>query len=633
MNYRFVTLIAVIFLFIPLMGQAQNYSGDGQYTLLFATDTVTIDNGLLFTPIFNESGPEVTVSFSVKSNSGQTLGQTDYLSIGEIIELEWGGELSMIRIYNAGNATGTPWTHVEFTSVESGDDVVVSNVEIDNQTFRREGASAYITWDTNFITSGNIVFCEGVSNCSSPREASSAFATSTHGGAVLLELKYSTKYYYQMEGYVSSSLSEYTGDWMSFTTLRMPISSIQPYNVIVEIDNVLITWRTDEISEFELQYGINSVDENSMRNAGSPTSITMEPMFWLENLQKQTTYKYRLIMWGNTGLFYSDIFTFNYIGEELVVNLYPLEITATTYTFRYDTNIPCKTYFDYQSWDKLQSWQFVESGYVTEHVVTLTNLQPSTNYWTSYTCKNVQGVVILNQALSQGTISTEAVDAPIPTPAPTPTPSPSPTPTPEPTLESSDDVIVREQQRQQETNQTLVSNVLGKILLQVEENGEAWYVNPVDQKRAYLGRPWDAFSIMRGVGLGISNADLAKIPVAVIDGYSGHDTDGDGLPDTMEEALGTGVNTRDSDGDGYDDGTEINNDFNPLGAGRRMVDYDFSGNLAGRILIQVESNGEAWYVSPDNSKRYYLGRPADAFNIMRQLGLGITNDNLNQIPL
>lgn len=40
---------------------------------------------------------------------------------------------------------------------------------------------------------------------------------------------------------------------------------------------------------------------------------------------------------------------------------------------------------------------------------------------------------------------------------------------------------------------------------------------------------------------------------------------------------------------------------------------ELSNRLKGKILLQVESAGEAWYVNPDNEKRYYLGRPSDAF--------------------
>ena len=49
---------------------------------------------------------------------------------------------------------------------------------------------------------------------------------------------------------------------------------------------------------------------------------------------------------------------------------------------------------------------------------------------------------------------------------------------------------------------------------------------------------------------------------------------------------------------------------------------------SGLILLQVESHGEAWYVYPENNKRYYLGRPDDAFKIMKQMALGAKPDRM-----
>ena len=118
---------------------------------------------------------------------------------------------------------------------------------------------------------------------------------------------------------------------------------------------------------------------------------------------------------------------------------------------------------------------------------------------------------------------------------------------------------------------------VGYIWVDVENAGEAWYVDPVTDTRSYLGRPDDAFEIMREKGLGITNADLANIPEA-----------------------GSGS------------------------AG----DASLRARLSGRILLQVESQGEAWYVYPETLTRYYLGRPADAFEIMSSLGLGISEENL-----
>lgn len=181
------------------------------------------------------------------------------------------------------------------------------------------------------------------------------------------------------------------------------------------------------------------------------------------------------------------------------------------------------------------------------------------------------------------------------------------------------------------SNLNLTNKLLGRILLQVEENGEAWYVNPSDKIRYSMGRPTDAFNLMRNLGLGISNDDLNKIQIADANLNTGTDNDGDGLSEALENAIRTSDNNIDSDNDSYDDKTEIINGYTPLGTGKLSLDSSFSKNQAGKILLQVEQNGEAWYVNPLDNKRYFMGRPSDAFNLMRSLGLGITNEDISSI--
>ncbi|MEK7102971.1 MAG: hypothetical protein AAB870_01335, partial [Patescibacteria group bacterium] len=55
--------------------------------------------------------------------------------------------------------------------------------------------------------------------------------------------------------------------------------------------------------------------------------------------------------------------------------------------------------------------------------------------------------------------------------------------------------------------------------------------------------------------------------------------------------------------------------------------------LSGRILLQVQDKGQAWYVNPSNQQAYYMGRPSDAFELMKRLGTGITDANLRKIPV
>lgn len=118
---------------------------------------------------------------------------------------------------------------------------------------------------------------------------------------------------------------------------------------------------------------------------------------------------------------------------------------------------------------------------------------------------------------------------------------------------------------------TLASSLSGRILLQVESRGEAWYVNPKDLKKYYLGKPEDAYTLMKQLSVGISEQEFASW--------------NHGAPSWAK----------------------------------------------GKLYIRPQSHGEAYYVDL-NQRWNYLGRPFDAWQLFRAKGLGISNNDLAKIP-
>ena len=193
--------------------------------------------------------------------------------------------------------------------------------------------------------------------------------------------------------------------------------------------------------------------------------------------------------------------------------------------------------------------------------------------------------------------------------------------------------VEKEKELISDIDSTLIDKLEGRILLQVEEHGGAWCVDESTSQKYYLKDGATAYEALRKFGLGISNLDLAKIPIGFEDRFECTDSDGDTLCDKLEESLGTDINKADSDGDVFDDGMEVKNGYNPLGEGKLLYDSNISSRLKGKILLQVEEHGEAWYVNPNDGKRYYMADGSSAYQIMRFLSLGISNIDIRKIPV
>ncbi len=63
--------------------------------------------------------------------------------------------------------------------------------------------------------------------------------------------------------------------------------------------------------------------------------------------------------------------------------------------------------------------------------------------------------------------------------------------------------------------------------------------------------------------------------------------------------------------------------------GRASEAVGITGQLAGRILAATEQPGGLWYVNPENRQLYYLGQPAAVMDMIRALGLGVSNSDFD----
>ena len=115
----------------------------------------------------------------------------------------------------------------------------------------------------------------------------------------------------------------------------------------------------------------------------------------------------------------------------------------------------------------------------------------------------------------------------------------------------------------------------GQLLLQVQQHGEIWYVDPIKFER-YHATVENALPLFRKLSLGITNTDLSNISMVGSD-----------------------------------------------------VASDLGLRLKGRLLLAVEDLGRVWYVDLNGFRREV--REENIMTLFRSLGLGITDADLGNI--
>ena len=152
----------------------------------------------------------------------------------------------------------------------------------------------------------------------------------------------------------------------------------------------------------------------------------------------------------------------------------------------------------------------------------------------------------------------------------------------------------REKKVESKIDEKLTARLKGKILLQTEQNGEAWYIDPVTGQKFYLSDGNSAYQALKAFGLGATDNTIDSIPMGTT--ATGTATSTPSIPTVPKKPITPGH-------------------LKPL---------------EGKILLQVQQHGEAWYIH--DGKRFYLKDGSHAYEIMRKLALGIKNTDLHAIP-
>lgn len=138
------------------------------------------------------------------------------------------------------------------------------------------------------------------------------------------------------------------------------------------------------------------------------------------------------------------------------------------------------------------------------------------------------------------------------------------------------EIINREKELTAELDLKLAERLKGKILLQIESDGEAWYLNPKDKKRYYLGRPRDAWLLAHEFGIVLSENEIFQYV---------------------------------------------------------HFEKQFPESMAGGFAISEDDRTRVYYIDPEAREGIRFDTSKDAFRIMQDEGLGISNANIRKIEV
>lgn len=634
-----------LFSFAIVPVRAARYSTDETLYKLNFGDEIKSNNGLIFSPVFDLSGQYPNVQYQVMDGrpgkNDMFLGTTSTYTIGDKVIVKFAGVSVELWTYNTGVLDGEPWVEVRVKSLVSADVFTVSNVQHLDLKFRYPLTAPSVSFNASIpVTQPKIIYCKASANCSNPTEAQgNNFFSTNHVVTLGKGLENNTMYYYKIQATTEAgevATADNGGSWYMLQTVSAPVAVIQNLKVTAGDTAITLYFETPDNSYATIDYGVSAITEHQkIMNAYGKELIIL-----LDGLEKGVTYKYRITLQKADDLTsYSQSSEMTFTTKANLVQFSGIvEMTApTSANITWNTDLECQG----EVWYRIKGTQthtiVKEEQYLKAHWGRIIDLLPATTYEYRLGCLIINDIRKA-QYPDDGSPWLEFV-----------TTSTPPIATPDPIVKNDDPsvderierlniqistiertVLDKETSLTARVDQQLVNRLKGKIVLQVEERGEAWYVDPTTGYRYYMRDGVRAYDFLRAFGLGISNPHLSQIPIGIETRADMTDSDNDGVDDRLEDALGTKNSTSDTDADGFSDYEEIISGYNPNGPGKTFL-TDLGNSLEGKILLQVESRGEAWYVH--NGKRYYMKDGAAAYQIMRYLSLGISNTDLRKIEV
>ncbi|MFA4941899.1 MAG: CARDB domain-containing protein, partial [Patescibacteria group bacterium] len=260
---------------------------------------------------------------------------------------------------------------------------------------------------------------------------------------------------------------------------------------LISSSSVAITWQSNELTIGYVSYKTEMYYSDTM---SAITREEKEHRVVLENLGPGRKYYYRVSTSNGTVTKDSPYYDFSMpANDELKLVGSPnlsVDNSNKKATLKWDTNLLSSGYVYYNKQGDIQKISGSNTLSVNHEIVLSDLAAGDYNYFFSSTStpgtvyKSSGGTFFISDSsspLDSGQLPSASVE------------SPSSSTVSSPSIAKSQSI----------SNAGLYSSLKGKIILKVESKGEAYYVNPGENKMYYLGRPDDAFSAMRNLGIGI----------------------------------------------------------------------------------------------------------------------------------